>query len=294
MSSSLNNSRMKDRLGEQLAKRRDRLSPGLLKVAEFIDAHRHRVLGLSALEIGFETGASDATVIRSIQALGFSGLRELKDVLEAWLGETDSPIEKMAATVKDVNGHLSNAIDFVLHSTQETAEALASDENRRALTGISSLLGDAAGLAVFGIGASGIVADYAVRLFNRSGLPSHALNATGIGLAEQLLALQSGQVLIMLLHGRAHREAMATIAEAERLEIPIVMVLGKGETPLREHAREVLILPRAKSERVALHAPSVIAMELLHVTYSAISADRTISTLERLIDLRSLIRPSSR
>ncbi|MBT9369937.1 MurR/RpiR family transcriptional regulator [Rhizobium sp. CSW-27] len=286
--------RFKDRFGDQLAKRRARLSPSLLKVVEFIDAHRHRVLGLSALEIGFETGASDATVIRAIQSLGFSGLRELKDVLEAWLGETDSPIEKMAATLRDVDGHVNKALDFVLHATSTTVDALSSAENRRAIAAIAQHLGAAEGLGVFGIGASGIIADYGARLFSRSGLPSYSLNATGIALAEQILAMRKGHVLVMLLHGRAHREAMAAIAEAERLEVPIMMVLGKSDTPLRGHATEVLVLPRSKKELVALHAPSVFAIELLHIAYCATQPEPTLQTLERLVDLRNMIRPHSK
>lgn len=286
--------RFKDRFADQLAKRRARLSPSLLKVVEFIDAHRHRVLGLSALEIGFETGASDATVIRAIQSLGFSGLRELKDVLEAWLGETDSPIEKMAATLRDVDGHVNKALDFVLQATSTTVDALSSAENRRAIAAIAQHLGAAGGLGVFGIGASGIIADYGARLFWRSGLPSYSLNATGIALAEQLLAMRKGHMLIMLLHGRAHREAMAAIAEAERLEIPIMMVLGKSDTPLRSHATEVVVLPRSKTELIALHAPSVFAIELLHIAYCATQPEPTLQTLERLVELRNVIRPHSK
>lgn len=286
--------RLKDRLGEQLARRRHTLSPALLKVLEFIDANRHRVLGLSALEIGFAVGASDATVIRAIQALGFSGIRELKDVLEAWLGETDSPIEKMASTLRDIDGQVGDAVDFALTATAATVEHLSSAENRTSLNRIAALFGEAKAVAIFGIGASGIIAEYGARLFARSGIPSQALNATGIALAEQLLVLQPGHLLIMLLHGRSHREAMATIAEAERLGVPIVMVIGKADTPLRNHAREVLILPRAKSERLALHAPSLIALELLHIVYSMVRPDDTLTSLERLIELRTLIRPSGK
>jgi DNA-binding MurR/RpiR family transcriptional regulator len=294
MSPSEKQIRIKDRFGEQLAKRRDRLSPSLLKVAEFIDGHRHRVLGLSALEIGFETGASDATVIRAIQALGFSGLIELKDVTEAWLGQVDSPIEQMAETLRNVDGHISHAVDFVLQATSTTVESLSSEENRQALMGITRLLSEADAVGFFGLGSSGIIADYGARLFTRSGTPGYALNATGIALAEQLLALRQGHVLVMMLHGRAHREAMATIAGAESLQIPIVMILGKSDSPLRSHAAEVLILPRAKSDHVQLHAPSLIAIELLHVTCSAMKPKAALETLERLVELRTLIRPNSK
>jgi DNA-binding MurR/RpiR family transcriptional regulator len=189
---------------------------------------------------------------------------------------------------------VGDAIDFALTATATTVEHLASAENRAALGRIAALFGEAKGIAIFGIGASGIIAEYGARLFARSGIPSQALNSTGIALAEQLLVLQPGHLLVMLLHGRSHREAMATIAEATRLGVPIVMVIGKADTPLRSHAREVLILPRAKSERLALHAPSLIALELLHIVYSMVRPDDTLASLERLIELRTLIRPSGK
>jgi hypothetical protein len=59
----------------------------------------------------------------------------------------------------------------------------------------------------------------------------------------------------MLLHGRAHREAQTAIAEAGRLYIPIIMLLGQEDSVLKKHANASLFLPRAKNEGVALHAP---------------------------------------
>lgn len=283
-----------DRFGEQLRKRRDRLSPGLLAVAEYIDGHRHAVLGKSALEIGFETNTSDATVIRAIQALGFQGLVDLKETLEAYLGVTDSPVEKLAATTKSISGNCDAAIDFVLENQKNALEMLATVENRDAMAAAVRLLADARGIGVLGIGASGIIATYAARLFQRSGVRSYALNATGITLAEQLLDLENGHVLIMLLHGRAHREAQTAIAEAGRLDIPIIMLLGQEDSVLKKHANAYLLLPRAKNEGVALHAPSFIAMETMALALSAARTDRSLETLERLVELRTSIRPHKR
>lgn len=286
--------RVKDVFGDRLTSRRDRLSPGPLTVAEFIDKNRHAVLGLSALEIGFETGTSDATVIRAVQALGFSGLRDLKDTLDAWLGLTDSPLEKMSSTAREFGQDSDAAVDFVIESQRQAIDALDEPENRRAMSEAVALLRDATSIGVFGIGASGIIASYTARLFSRSGLPGFALNETGIALAEQLLSVQSAQVLLMMLHGRAHREAMTTITEAKRLNVPIIMVLGKPDSPLRPHAAVSFILPRAKSEKVALHFPSIILAETLHLAYSASKPDQSIETLDRLVQLRESIRPHSR
>ncbi len=274
-----------DRFGEQLRKRRDRLSPGLLAVAEYIDGHRHAVLGKSALEIGFETNTSDATVIRAIQALGFQGLVDLKETLEAYLGVTDSPVEKLAATTKSISGNCDAAIDFVLENQKNALEMLATVENRDAMAAAVLLLAEARGIGVLGIGASGVIATYAARLFQRSGVRSYALNATGITLAEQLLDLENGHV---------HREAQTAIAEAGRLDIPIIMLLGQDDSVLKKHANAYLLLPRAKNEGVALHAPSFIAMETMALALSAARPDRSLEALERLVELRTSIRPHKR
>ncbi|MCM2440591.1 MurR/RpiR family transcriptional regulator [Agrobacterium vitis] len=287
-------SRRIDRYGERLKKRRDQLSPGLLTVADYIDGHRHAVLSKSALEIAFETSTSDATVIRAIQALGFRGLLDLKETLKAYLGETDSPIEKMAATTDDISGNSDAAVDFVLENQQTALAALASPENRAALSKAALLMAEARAIGVFGIGASGIIASYGARLFSRSGFPSYALNTTGISLAEQLLGLGTGHVLVMLLHGRPHREAMTVISEAKRLDIPLILVLGQTESVLRQHASVSLVVPRAKSEHVALHAPSLVVIETLALALSALKPERTLETLNRLVELRSTIRPDKR
>lgn len=292
--------RLRDHFGERLQRRADRLTPTMATVAAFIDGNRHAVLGLSALGIGSATGTSDATVIRTIQALGFSGLRELKDTLDAWLGETDSPVEKMAQTSAALGpgsvagGAADRAIDLVLENQAATMAALAAPENRAAMAAAVRLIAGAKALGLFGIGASGMIADYAARLFSRSGLPARAYNATGIALAEQLLDLAPGHVLVMLLHGRPHREALASLAEAKALGVPVVMLLGRADTPLIEAADVALVLPRARADRVALHAPALVALEALHLAVSAELGARPVETLDRLVRLRSEIRPHSR
>ena len=50
------------------------LAPAERRVARFIDQNRAAVLASSAVELAASTGTSDATVIRTVQALGFSGL----------------------------------------------------------------------------------------------------------------------------------------------------------------------------------------------------------------------------
>ncbi|ATN37392.1 MurR/RpiR family transcriptional regulator (plasmid) [Rhizobium sp. ACO-34A] len=284
----------RDPYGERLKKHRASLSPSLLTVAEFIDGHRHAVLGKSALDIARETGTSDATVIRAIQMLGFDGLVDLKETLEAYLGQTDSPAEKMSATTEELVDDVDSAIDFVLADQANAMAALSTPDNRRNMAEAVRLAAAAGKIGFFGIGASGIIAEYASRLFLRSGYRSYTLNRTGISLAEQILEMAEEDVLFMMLHGRPHREAMAAIYEAERLRVPIVMIVGKPDTVLLKHAAARILLPRAKSEHVALHAPALCCVEALMLGLASIDQDRTLSSIDRLLEIRQQIRPSKR
>jgi hypothetical protein len=167
---------------------------------------------------------SDATVVRAIQALGFAGLRDLKQTLEQWFGPVVTSSEKMSTTVNTLASDVNASIDFVLEGHQHTCEVLSEPHNRYAMAQAVSLLAQARQVAIFGIGASGILAEYTARLFSRMGLPATPLNRTGIGLAEQLIALQRGDVLVMMAQKSAHREGQTTLREAKRLGIPTILL----------------------------------------------------------------------
>lgn len=286
--------RTKDRYGEQLAKRKANLSPGALTVAEFINVNRHAILGLSALEIGLETGTSDATVIRAVQSLGFSGLRDLKDTLSQWLGQTESAKEKLTNTSMKLGQNSDSAVDFVIDSQMAALTALGSEENRENIAKAIKLISAAKAVGFFGIAANSIIAEYGARLFTRSGIPGKVFNRTGVMLAESLLQMAEGDVLVMLLHSRAHREATTTLTEAERLGIPVIMILGKEDAPLRAQAAANIVLPRKKTDHTALHSQALFALEALHIGVSMHDTERSIKSVDRMLTLRKSIRPYSR
>lgn len=208
-----------DVVAERLRAREKQLSPRLLAVARYIDQQRETVLESTAMEIAVANHTSDATVIRAIQALGFSGLRDLKQTLKAWFGPSLTSEDKMITTVSEVTSDVNSAIDFVLEGHRHACEVLSQPMNRVAVADSVALLGEARQVAIFGINASGILADYSVRLLNRIGLPAFSLNRAGIALAEQMLALQRGDVLIMMAQQSAHREGTTVVREAKRLDI---------------------------------------------------------------------------
>jgi DNA-binding MurR/RpiR family transcriptional regulator len=99
-------------------------------------------------------------------------------------------------------------------------------------------------VGIFGIGASGILAEYTARLFSRIGLPAYVMNRTGFSLAEQLIGLQRGDVLIMMGQKSPHREGMTTLREAKRLGIPTILLTQAVDSRFSQEAQVVIDVPR--------------------------------------------------
>ncbi|QTO56586.1 MurR/RpiR family transcriptional regulator (plasmid) [Duffyella gerundensis] len=284
-----------DLLGERFRLREAQLSPRLQAVARYINTHRESVLDSTAIKIARATNTSDATVIRAVQALGFDGLRELKQTLQAWFGPAMNSAEKMSTTVSELTSDVNAGIDFVLQGHQRACEVLAAAANRQAVTAAVTQLSEARQVAIFGINASGILADYSTRLFIRIGLPAVSLNRSGVALAEQLLALQRGDVLIMMAQKSAHREGTTVIREAKRLGVPIILLTSASDSFFSREADVVINVPRGgENGRIPLHGTVLVCLEMIVLSVATAMSTRTVKTMKRLQDLYRGLKPASR
>ncbi len=131
-----------DLFGERYRARAHQLSPAA-GGGQLYNDNREVVLEHTAMEIATATQTSDATVVRAIQALGFAGLRELKQTMERWFGTSVTSAEKMRSTVTALSSDVNSSIDFVLEGHQRVCEVLSRADNRAAVAQAVALLSDA-------------------------------------------------------------------------------------------------------------------------------------------------------
>ncbi|MBL5885003.1 MurR/RpiR family transcriptional regulator [Lelliottia aquatilis] len=284
-----------DVYGERFRARAHQLTPRLLLVASYINDNREAVMEQTAMEIAALLKTSDATVVRAIQALGFAGLRDLKQTLEHWFGPTLSSSEKITTTVKALTSDVNSSIDFVLEGHQHTCEILSEPQNRYALAQAVALLAEARQVAIFGIGASGILAEYTARLFSRIGLPAMALNRTGINLAEQLIELQRGDVLVMMAQKSAHREGQTTLREARRLGIPTILLTNAVDSRFSKEASVVIHVPRGNEKgKIPLHGTVMLCLEMIVLSVASTAPQRTIKSMKRINEFHRGLKPGKK
>lgn len=284
----------RDIFAERYARCRDRLSPSFQRVADFIEANRIDVLTLSALDLARIVGTSDATVVRAVQALGFDGLHDLRTELAASLGGRNAPADNLTRTLADVGESAEAAMDDVLLSLSAAFDALRAASVRQAMLDTLKILHVANRIVVFGIGPTSHIAAYFGARLRRKGRRQLLLDQTGAGLADQLLELERGDAILMLAYGKAYREAEATIVEARRQRIPVILLTDTPDGGLERYANTVLLVPRGRSGRIALHGTTMACLEMLLLGLATSDRTTAITALGELDRLRQTTRPARR
>jgi DNA-binding MurR/RpiR family transcriptional regulator len=279
-----------DRPQETLSARISRLGGSLgaagQRVAHFIARNPAAALASSAVDLAASAGTSDATVIRTVQALGYPGLADLKQALVASLEGDATSAGDMRRTLDDLGEDAILALDSVLATHEEALTTLRSTAFREQLGQALPVLHAAKRIVVFGIGPSAALARYAAVLLARGGHRSMCLDATGIMLADQMLDLRTGDVVLALAYGRAYREVIGLFGEARRLRLPIVLVSETADSALAKWTNVVLVIPRGKPQRVALHGGTLVGLEAIALALAAANRACAVASLERLNALR--------
>jgi DNA-binding MurR/RpiR family transcriptional regulator len=272
-------------LDRMLRQAKQKLGAAGLRVVKFIDENRQIVLASSAAALGARIGTSDATVLRTIQTLGFAGLADLKTaILKS--GTVSTPADDMRRTLVDLEKTTGEALDSILQVHREGLDILQSATCRARIAAAVRVLNGAARIAVFGIGPSSALATYVSILLARSGRRSRTINATGSMLADQLLDLHAGDALLVLAYGRLYREVKALFAETKALSLPTVLITEADDTPLAKLADVCVAIPRGRPGQVALHGATLVGLEALILSLAAANPDAALASLDNLNRLR--------
>src|SRR5947207_7242686 len=121
-----------ERVADRLAARRDELAPAERRVAEHLVTLGPEVALHSAAALAAQIGTSDATVVRTAKALGYSGLAELRWAL-AGHGSNPPPADRLRRTLDQtprdelftatIADHLASLDSLAQHVTAETFAA---------------------------------------------------------------------------------------------------------------------------------------------------------------------------
>ncbi|MGH3911578.1 MAG: MurR/RpiR family transcriptional regulator [Pseudonocardiaceae bacterium] len=262
------------------------LAPAQRQVARFFTEHAAQLGFYSAAEIAERLGTSDATVIRTAQALGYRGLADLKRALRGDDDEAEpTPDTRLRATLR----HGTDPAEVFEHviDVHRAALDLARDRLRAHFPAAVGLLAPAERIVLSGTGPSAAVAEYAAVLLGRIGRPAVTITATGVGAADQTLGLHHGDALVLLAYTRLHTHATVLLDTARRRHIPTVLVTDVL-TDI-DDVDLILTCPRGLPAEISSHAVTVLLLDALVVALAATDRSRATSALRELNRIRAAL-----
>lgn len=274
-----------DRVAGALA----RLSPAEARLARAMAAQKEAVVLATAAQIAALTGTSDATVVRTARALGYDSLAALREDLLGELTGAAAPSRLLARTLTETGSDPARILTHVTDLHAATLDTLRQPGVQAAFARALDLLEAGRVRHVFGIGPSGALADYAALQFNRIGLRTQALTQTGVGLADRLLWVESGDVVLMMAYAPLYTEVALLLDVAAERGVPVVLISDSLGPEVSGKVAEVLPVPRGRAEHLALHAGTMVLIESLVLGLAARGKDPALDTLDRLSGLRGTI-----
>jgi DNA-binding MurR/RpiR family transcriptional regulator len=265
------------------------LSPAQRRVAEHLVGSNRAALADSASVIADELGVSDATVVRTAQALGYKGLPELRRAL-ARQDDNVTLAERLhhslARTEMDM---LSSSADSLLASIEVLVRQVSGPHFEHAV----EILGDAERLLWSGIGPSAPLVEYASMLARRLGRSSRALTRSGRAAADDLLEVTPASALVVLTYGRLQSHAEALLGRADDLAVPVVLITDVLGQELEDRVAETLVCWRGSPGFFTSHAPTMVLLEGLLMGLAQQDSDRAEASLADLERMRSILSKKS-
>jgi DNA-binding MurR/RpiR family transcriptional regulator len=273
-------------LEERIAQRWGQMSPAEQRVANFFCQNREEVLIASAAALAAEAKTSDATVVRTAKALGFSGLDELRRALAQELRASLSPAERLAHTLGEVGDNPAAALQLTLDIHQRSLDSLRRSMTPELFEAAVDGVGAARRVMVFGLGPSAAIANYLVMQLVRFGMDAASLTSAGLLFADDLRRLRDGDLVVMLAYGRVYAELTALLDEVAGRALRSFLVTDTLAATLRHRVDLVLPVARGQAEMLSMHTATLGFIEALLVGVAAKRPEQTLASLKALNEAR--------
>ena len=271
-----------ERFADRVAARADGLAPAELRVAELMVDLGPEATLLSAMALAERLGTSDATVVRTAKALGYSGLAELRHTLAAHRNEP--PIsERLRRTLEQAPSEELFASTIGNHLA--ALETLTRNVSPETFQDAVAILAAGERVVWRGVGPSAHLAAYGQLLTQRIGKPSRTLVHTGTSFADELLTLSPTDAIVIFAYGRLQSHVRVLLERAELLDAPVVLVTDMVGRKLGAPVRTTLQCGRGAPGLFASHGTTLVVIEALVLALAATDRSGSAAGLATLNEL---------
>ncbi|MFJ8926421.1 MurR/RpiR family transcriptional regulator [Streptomyces sp. NPDC102364] len=284
------------RLRGAVRERWDELSASERAVAQYlVSAPAESLLFASAQELGTASGTSNASVVRTLQKLGYAGLPALKRELASDLTSAVAPEVRLKRRIAHVGRDLDAIWGEVFDEAAERIEHARRLTPGEALREAVGILAEAGEIHCYGVAASELAARHLTLALGRVGRRAQYVGATGFTLADHLLRLRQGDAVVIFQPGRDLPELTVLIDRARAVGARVVLVTDELAERYGDRVDAVLTAPHTPTGITTEALTALVVADALLLAMTTLDEGLAVATSHQLTVLREqLLRPKKK
>lgn len=240
------------------------MTRSMQRVAEAVADDPAGCAALTVTGLAELTGTSEATVVRTARLLGYPGYRDLRLALAGLAAQQQSRRGPALTTDIAVDDPLTDVVAKLAHEEQQTLADTAAGLDTVQLASAVTALAAARRIDVYGVGASGLVAQDLTQKLLRIGLTAHAHSDPHLAVTTAV-QLRPGDVAVALTHSGSTVDVVEPLRAAFERGATTVAVTGRPDNPVTRYAGHVLTTSTARESELRPAAMSSRTGQLLVV-----------------------------
>ncbi|MFE2512594.1 MurR/RpiR family transcriptional regulator [Streptomyces naganishii] len=240
------------------------MTRSMQRVAEAVAGDPAGCAALTVTGLAELTGTSEATVVRTARLLGYPGYRDLRLALAGLAAQQQSGRAPAITTDIAVDDPIADVVAKLAYDEQQTLADTAAGLDTVQLGAAVAALATARRTDVYGIGASGLVAQDLTQKLLRIGLIAHAHSDPHLAVTNAV-QLRAGDVAIAITHSGSTGDVIEPLRVAFERGATTVAITGRPDAPVTQYADHVLTTSTARESELRPAAMSSRTSQLLVV-----------------------------
>ena len=252
-------------------------------IADFVLKYGGKSAELSITELAKKIGTSEATLVRFVRKIGYSGYQQFRLALAKESVSANMQIFEIPVTEHD------DIADSVFLHTIRTLETGRKLLNKKAVAQAASVLASARQVLLFGLGGSNINAQDALHKLLRTGLTCRT--AADFHMQLMLASQSNGSdAALVFSHLGNNYDTISIVKELRHTKCKIIALTSYDNSPLAKLSDIVLQVSPVHSSLVSeSFSAGIAAAVLINVLYVEVMNNLKDSGLKSLNKMRSTI-----
>ncbi len=225
---------------EQIRSKYNSLPKNQRKIADFFINNFDRIPFLNVQDLSDSTGASVASIVRFAQRSGYKGFSELRDSITDSLqkGLHNSEIFPLFEKRKVEDDLLTEVANLDIKNINDTLNLI----ERKSFNYVIDRISSAERVFTAGLGISYLLAEILAYQLTQVGINSTVLMHTHTLFHEQVLFLNSKDLLILFSFPPYSKETIDVAKFAEERKIDVIAITNKPASPITFYTKANLIV----------------------------------------------------